>query len=116
MLELRFYFINRVNHSINIERVCYPKVTNIVNLTLEQIKTIFANYFKQGDKINVITKSRNNINTTPATFQQAFKHFITVETSVNNYSRISTITYIDIFIGNVKIKELKNKALKESLS
>ncbi|HHU55093.1 MAG TPA: hypothetical protein GXZ48_00185 [Acholeplasmataceae bacterium] len=79
-------------------------------MTPEKIKEVIKSSLKAGDRIHITKKSRKPINNCPAIFKSAYNHFIIIETRVNdNYKETNTISYSELYTGEIVIHELFDK-------
>lgn len=86
-------------------------------LTLDQIKEIVKTSFNEGDTIHISKKCRIPIVNAPAIFKDAYNHFIRIEAFINNVTwETYTITYSELFTGDITIHELDDKMADYPLS
>ena len=71
------------------------------------IKNRLNDLYKKNIEIHVyVQPKRKRVNNAPCKIKGVYDKFIIVESKVGMYDESFSITYVDIYIGNIIIKEL----------
>ncbi len=76
---------------------------------IEQIKEAISNLYELNTEIHVDVNSKKpkiKVNDAPARITGVYKNLFTIETMEKGIKKVYTISYTDVFIGKVIIKEV----------
>ena len=77
------------------------------NLDINIIKNKISDLYNKNEEIHVtVNVKRKRVNNAPAKIIGVYDKFFTVKSKVNLYVEEFSITYIDLLINNITIKEL----------